>query len=405
MARINVPALDRPTAQQLAAIREQQQAYADLGPAQQMAWDSYLWQRALEQPGTIGKQPLLRHVFMVLRWGGMMFRPKKSENNWRRWSDVGWAIASAISHGGRVMIQLPRTRPGQAGEDHGFFRWLTDGLAGQGECFERQGTHSTGNRVDNWSQLLDGRIKVLEELKGLGHGAGQGLGTSKGKSYGVNLALGGNLSKTMATNHLITDNGDHGHLYLFHRPPTPDKFGGVLIGTEGEAPGRWGASGNYHSWNIGFWDKIKGYRPSQNEGQFGMKWGSSADRNRFRLPDAANAGALIGGPDKYDSLIIDLTATGWRFLAVDHEHQWDDAMVSQPAQAPKAIADVPKRLRRQAGATALGAAAGPYLQLPQSALQLRLALFTDNLKGTVPEGLEGDYQQEFDELVQAIYGN
>jgi hypothetical protein len=416
MSRVAVPVapvaprvapLSRPSDQQLRNIREAQQAYRDMAPPQQMGWDAYLWQTALQLPGTLAKQPILRRLFTVLRWGGLMFRPRKTENNWRLWSDVGWPLASAISHGGRVMIQLPRTRPGQTGNDDSFFTWLTNGQAGSGNCTERSGTHSTGNRLDDAVEVLEGRMKVLAELKGARFGAGQAIGTSSGKSYGINVALGGNLRRTAANNHLITDNGDHGHLYLFYRPPTPDKFGGMLVGTEGEAPGRWGASGNYHSWNIGPWDKLKGYRPSQEEGQFGQAFAGSGAR--LQLPDAANRDTLINGPDRYDSLLIDLTGTGWKFLKETHEPHWSDDLVGQAAQGCRVLTAVPKRLTHEMQQARglggpVGRAAAKYLQLPAGALQLRLALFTDEFMGRVPGSIAAAYQTEYRELILAIYG-
>src|SRR5262249_45389047 len=152
-----------PTNEQLTNIRDFQQAYREMLPSQQMGWDAYLWEQALALPGTVAKQPILRRLFTVLRWGGLMFRPEKNQNNWRLGSDVGGNIAAAISHGGRVMIQLPRTKAGQDGKDDAFFTWLTNGQAGTGNCFERSGTHSTGNRLDDAVQLLEGRMKVLEE--------------------------------------------------------------------------------------------------------------------------------------------------------------------------------------------------------------------------------------------------
>jgi len=408
MAQVQVPPLARPTTRELANVFIAQRVLREASPQHQMAWDAHMWRTALERPGTLAKQPMLRRIFMVLRWGGLVFRPNQKQSNWRLWSDVGWPIASALCHGGRVMVQLPRTRPGQQGNDDAFFTWLTNGRAGTADCAERQGTHSTGNRVDNAEPLPENRVKVLEELKGSRFGASQFFGLSVGKSYGINLALGGNLNRTMANKQLITDNGDHGHLYMFYRPPTPEKFGGLLVGTEGEAPGRWGASGNYHSWNIGFWDDAQGYRPSKIEGQLGEQWGRRSDRQRFQLPDSANDNAMINGPDRYDSMVIDLTSTGWQFIR-QLEDQWQDAMVGQTAQAPRALTEVPKRLMgAMREATRLGGAvekaAREYMRLSKFSLQLRLALFTDQFQGRVPANLVGVYNAEFNDLVRAIYG-
>jgi hypothetical protein len=397
--------LDKPTGQQLQAIGQTLQRYQQYTDEEKMQFDSILWSRTIDSPGNAYKGEILKRVFTVLRWGGLDFLPR-NQNNWRRWTDVGWPIATALSHGGRVMIQLPRTDPRSPHEkDHRFFDWLTRGQKGTAVCFERQGTHSTGNlEEEQCSELLDGRMKVLRELHGSSHGGAQAVKVSKGKSYGINLALGGNLHYTFATDVLITDNGCHGHLYIFYRPPTKQMFGGVLIGCEGEAPGCYGASGNFHSWNLAPVDKLRGHKPSRHEGQFGPKWSQG-----FQLP-LPQQQQFINGPAQYDSMIVDLTA-GWEFL----QHLGDtftSSMVEEAAVAPQAIPHVPKsqewmKLLKDASIVpALGLK--KYERLSVWALQLRLALLI-KLKDVAAERRPlrsyAAWQNEYNSLVRAIYGD
>src|SRR5262249_59716969 len=122
----------------------------------------------------------------------------------------------------------------------------------------------------------------------------------------------------------------------------------------------------------------------------------------LKMPDTSNQNTLINGPDRYDSMLIDLTGTGWQFLQTTHEPQWDDAMVGQPAQPPTALTVVEKRLTDEmmklgnSFFSGVCFAARKYLELPACALQLRLALFTDKFPGHMSD----TYRTEFNDLVR-----
>jgi hypothetical protein len=102
--------------------------------------DAKLWRMTLKFPGNKARRDILRRIFTMFRWGGLMYcvnekylnETKQNEGGtdskgYKFWKETNWPIASAISHGGRVMIQLPQLTDVMTGEeyrDHGFWNWL-----------------------------------------------------------------------------------------------------------------------------------------------------------------------------------------------------------------------------------------------------------------------------------------
>jgi hypothetical protein len=83
---------------------------------------------------------------------------------------------------------------------------------------------------------------------------------------------------------------------------------------------RVGSNGNYHSYNIGFVDKLRDNKPNKDMGlPTGPKW----------------AAMNIPGPKDKDCLFIDLTASGWKYL---NGLAWDPQQAGQPALPPRRLA-------------------------------------------------------------------
>ncbi|KAL9645572.1 hypothetical protein ABK040_000635 [Willaertia magna] len=88
---------------------------------------------------------ILRRIFICLRYGDILWRKSKKTNNWQLWSELkDVPIATMLSHGSRIIIQLPKSsqepeRKGLFGKlknamkkdeschDHGFWTWLLCG--------------------------------------------------------------------------------------------------------------------------------------------------------------------------------------------------------------------------------------------------------------------------------------
>lgn len=73
----------------------------------QLQRDADLWYQTLENPGDARVGSILQRICIILRYGGLMYRKDKKSKTWNSWADTKWSIATALSHGGRIVIQLP----------------------------------------------------------------------------------------------------------------------------------------------------------------------------------------------------------------------------------------------------------------------------------------------------------
>lgn len=131
----------------------------------------------------------------------------------------------------------------------------------------------------------------------------------------MNIPLGGFGNKSIGPfPDVISLNGSFGHVYFYYMSPSPDRPGGIMVGVEGSEFGKRDQSGNLHT--------LSAKSPTIGVTN-GYKWRGK----QYSLQ-------LIGGPDKYDSLIVDLCSTGWNFLV---NSEWQDSMLFETAKPPKDI--------------------------------------------------------------------
>ena len=216
--------------------------------ARDFGFELDLWEATLTSPGITGR--FLTNLFIVLRDGGVQYRHKKGH----RFQWFKYPVAVAVSHGGRILIQLaPLDRAGlHAGGSqfkHAFIQWLLGknlnqlNDMGQGGGTRAVATHNI--KVTGEGNILaNGRAKVLQESGG---------STYRGMTHiGINLPLGGqgNISPHPHaqdnTVHVDTTSGRHGHAYVGYKAPTVGAPGGVLVGIEGSEAGRWDMLGHFH---------------------------------------------------------------------------------------------------------------------------------------------------------------
>lgn len=191
--------------------------------------DVAMWYGAIHWPGRDLDAGLLKRIFQTLWYGDLI--AKSSMGNYVSYSDTGYPIAMALSHGGRVMIELP---PDANNGGHTYWNWLWGG-ANVANGFRRSAATHGIELLDNVSPLVGGCNRYMKETGGKSVGFKAWL-TGDQRHFGVNLALGGLGKINPISGQQIVPNGSHGHLYLFYLAPTANTNGGVLIGCETSAP-------------------------------------------------------------------------------------------------------------------------------------------------------------------------
>jgi hypothetical protein len=320
------------------------------GFTRQFERDSVIWYHTLTvlptSPIEQNRIQILRRIFLVLRYGGLIFRSDQNTNDWRWFHDTNLPIASAISHGSRILIQLPpenelakkkRYWPTDESDlDHDFWSWLLTGdvdgditdivttdlhgndALSQNKCIFRRLASTHGIKIipeSHHIQLEDAeRRKCLREVrKKLGISArdtkivGENRKLNKHKHWGMNLPLGGIGNASYGFHEdIITSDGRNGHLYMYYLAPRGNRNGGLLIGVEGSEYRKVSQSGEQHTIRA---------KSSVLSATMGYKWSKLKGLGHHGLPD------------KRDSMLVDLS-TGWKDIITK---EWRDDYVREGA--------------------------------------------------------------------------
>lgn len=202
----------------------------------QIELDVQAWQGVLRYPGDSELKKLVSRLFTLLVHGGLLYRTTNT-GTWRSWAGgmPEFPVASVLSHGGRVMIQLPA---GEAGKTA--FKWLVPAkFRNLTRPFASHGLSSLDEPV-----TVLRRTKYFVEKKGLSTARHELLKNSK--HLGINVPLFGHGKINPHSRRLISANGEHGHLYIYYRPSGDDKPGGLLVGCEGSEAGKSDQYGHKH---------------------------------------------------------------------------------------------------------------------------------------------------------------
>jgi len=189
-------------------------------PAEQYKADVAYWYGTVTSAGQTWKSDLLTRMWALMWHGGLWMRGRAG--SWQAWSDADMPIASCLSHGGRVLVQLTRNA------DEAVWRWLWGRDPTTDKAVNPQGRHAATHGIQvAWCGLMpDGRPKHVRETK-KGGGGGH---------FGVNVAGGGLNNTNPISGNRITDDGRHGHLYIYYVKPTLAERGALLFGAEDSAP-------------------------------------------------------------------------------------------------------------------------------------------------------------------------
>lgn len=168
-------------------------------------------------------EQMLGRLFWLIQRAGV-FRATDADGTryepWHGHCGDSLPMASILSHGNRLLVQLPQHTGDQ------FWDWLWGPLPRTRRLGATHGLkplsvpRALGNR---------GHLLFLKELSGKGQ-------ASNRNHYGINLPVGGVGNRNPFSGNQIAASGEHGHLYLCYLAPTPNQCGGVLIGVEDSAP-------------------------------------------------------------------------------------------------------------------------------------------------------------------------
>ena len=209
----------------------------NMSHAAHMDKEQTLWAATIANPGGAHpqeRQAFLQRLFHVMQEGGLQSRQTAPSGNnpgtgWQQWPH---SVCTAISRGGRVVLTLPEGEEGQR---------MAEWLMGTPQQRERIGLNSRFAATHGMEigQDVDAGHNKLKEKKGFT--AGMGV-----QHFGMNLPIGGMGAQDMNGNP-VTDQGNHGHLYMGYQPPTDGRPGTIMIGLEGTGPSCTSMYGAVHS--------------------------------------------------------------------------------------------------------------------------------------------------------------
>ena len=196
---------------------------------------------------------ILRRIFIILH-DGLKYREDEKPNIFKDWDE---SVAVALSHGGRVMINLPPIKQNE--NENEFIQWLF-GTSPESDLTRKPQSYDKikdpNNKSDHYKAKVDTRIasshnvKVtessLEEEKSNTFDVKGKTGLkSTIKHYGMDIPLGGLGNEDLAGDVILPD-GRHGHIYIYYRPPSLTLPGSVLIGAETSRMAHTDVFGMYH---------------------------------------------------------------------------------------------------------------------------------------------------------------
>jgi hypothetical protein len=210
---------------------------------QQFQLDAAMWYGAI---ATGPCTDLLLKLFHIFFYAGVMYCTTRNCSSWEDWNSNGSGnVASVLSHGQRVLVQIPSIQKGGAA----LWTWLNEGTP-----IPQRGWATHGQSHITPRDLIRGHRQYIEEKGGGFLGIPRVKGWAQAASghvlhrhYGFNVALGGvgrrnpfsaaNNDSTASFVPIQAD-GLNGHVYINYMPPSNDSVGGMLVGCENAEPNR-----------------------------------------------------------------------------------------------------------------------------------------------------------------------
>jgi len=182
----------------------------------QYIWDVAYWYGTLIRGNRAKewKTDLLKRMWTIIWFGGLW--RKNHSGAWCPWENTDMPIATCLSHGGRVLVELPY----DAGLGALIWQWL---WAGHDTQTRLAATHGA---VEGYLSLPHGPLKHMRETAEAGGG----------NHFGVNIASGGYGNIDPISGNRIDDKGKFGHLYIYYLAPTDGTYGALMFGAEDSSP-------------------------------------------------------------------------------------------------------------------------------------------------------------------------
>ncbi len=285
--------------------------------AEQYKRDVGIWKKYMSD----SKDPVMRRLFLALQHDKLQFKNEKDDkyllvNSVNHNQDVfkNIPLASLLSHGGRILIQIP---PCSQNESQQFFHWLAGGsdkisynnqatINKDSTIYHRAGaTHSldiiNGEVVE--LKLPAVPVKPNDAIRYITDWA---YGHHWGKDLGI-----------CEEEYSASSDGAHGHLYIYWLPPTSTQPGGLLIGCEGSSP----------TGNISYYgDTHDIFHAQQHE--FSLTGGMKFKHDSFKTSNIH--------PDCEGGFKLVLTAQDLKTLLTHDENDFSLETLGQPAGTPGA---------------------------------------------------------------------
>jgi len=204
---------------------------------QQFELDAAMWYGAI----MTGPNSLVTlKLFHLFYRAGVIYKSGKGNSEWRDWADNSFGnLASLLSHGGRVLVQIPNLSNGGGC----LWDWLQ-----MEDAISQRGWATHGIAPCKEFKLICGHKAYLSEQGGKVVGMLQSLkGHLQLRHFMFNVALGGegNRNPFSASNDdakytykPIQGDGLNGHVYVNYLPPTENETGGLLVGCENAEHGK-----------------------------------------------------------------------------------------------------------------------------------------------------------------------
>jgi hypothetical protein len=281
----------------LGTPRTKEEAYALLAShwrgkpeKDQFTFDAMMWAGALLSPGHSSIAVFLKKLFSVIAAAGVVSNTNTNSGQytWEDGEPNNLPVGSFLSHGGRLIIQLPvRTAYDNAGQ--AFFDWLTAEVSAANLLITRSAaTHALADRTPA-IPLLGTRKYRMTEKRGMATGLrGFFKNVAEHNHFGVDVALGGAGNTNPFSGKMILPNGEHGHLYIYFNAKDVGQCAGIMVGCENSAPGKTSQTFVPHDWRAISED----YSPCGT-----MKW-----------PNMAS-----GPKPKAEAMVVDLS-DGWTWV-------------------------------------------------------------------------------------------